>query len=264
MKFALIAGQRIEAFAGGRGACPLCRGEVIAKCGSQRIPHWAHRGIRDCDSWAESETEWHRAWKNRFPTEFQEFIQHDETSGERHIADVRTAHGLVLEFQHSHIDPDERTARERFYGNMVWIVDGTRLQRDYPRFLKGKDGLRPIIQGYYLLAFPEECFPAIWLSSSVPVIFDFRGNVAQDSSDPLKSTLWCLIPGRAEGNAVVVGMSAEQLVEVAPTRPQLLPVAEILSNISKGIREQRAQREHQHFASLRGAAARPRRRFKRF
>jgi hypothetical protein len=29
---------------------------------------------------------------------------------------------------------EERAAREGFYGNMVWVADGTRLQRDFPRF----------------------------------------------------------------------------------------------------------------------------------
>ena len=162
--------------------CRRCNGEFFAKCGTHRVAHWAHRGIRDCDAWAEKETEWHRAWKNNFPAECQEFIQHDGQSGEKHIADFRTPHGLVIEFQHSHLDPQERTKRERFYGNMVWVVDGTRLQRDYPRFNMGKDHLRRTpIQGYFLLAFPDECFPAMWLDSSVPVIFDFRG---ADSQQP--------------------------------------------------------------------------------
>jgi len=264
MKYALLTGERIEAFAGGRGVCPSCHGEVIAKCGSHRIPHWAHRGIRDCDSWAEKETEWHRAWKNKFAAQFQEFIQYDEKSGERHIADVRTSHGLVLEFQHSHLDPQERTARERFYGNMLWIVDGTRLQRDYARFLKAKDGFRRIADGHYLLSFPDECFPMMWLDSSVPVIFDFRGVDVSDSSDRFKNTLWCLLPGRAEGQAVVVGISPEQFVTIAPSRPQLLPVAETLSNISQVLREQRAQQEYQQLARMREGPALRRRRFPRF
>jgi hypothetical protein len=122
MRFALVSGQRVEASARGRGMCPVCHAEVIAKCGTRRVSHWAHRGIRDCDSWAEGETDWHRAWKNNFPAECQEFIQHDGQSGEKHIADVRTSHGLVIEFQHSHLEPLERVARERFYGNMVWVV----------------------------------------------------------------------------------------------------------------------------------------------
>src|SRR5712671_2207782 len=177
MRYALAGGQRVEAYAGGRGMCRRCNGEVIARCGTRRVAHWAHRGMRDCDTWAEKETDCHRAWKNNFPAECQEFIQHDGQSGERHIADVRTPHGLVIEFQHSHLKPLERTARERFYGNMVWVVDGTHLQRDYPRFYRRKDDFfrnmvwvvdgshlqrdyprfyrrkddfRPTIQGYFL------------------------------------------------------------------------------------------------------------------
>ncbi|MBH5371012.1 competence protein CoiA family protein [Bradyrhizobium glycinis] len=92
--------------------------------------------------------------EEHFPAHFQEYIQHDLKAGERDIADVRTDHGLVLEFQHSHLDEKERAAREQYYGNMIWIVDGTRLQRDYPRFLKGKDGFRSGgIPGHFLLPF---------------------------------------------------------------------------------------------------------------
>jgi len=47
--------------------CRRCNGEVIAKCGTHRVAHWAHRGMRDCDTWAEKETDWHRVWKNNFP-----------------------------------------------------------------------------------------------------------------------------------------------------------------------------------------------------
>lgn len=233
MRYALAGGQRVEAYAGGKGVCCRCSGEVIAKCGTHRVAHWAHRGIRDCDSWAEKETDWHRVWKDNFPAECQEFIQHDAQSGEKHIADVRTPHGLVIEFQHSHLDPLERAARERFYGNMVWVVDGLRLQRDYPRFIRGKDSLRHTtiqgLQGYFLLAFPDECFPAMWLDSPVPVIFDFRGVDDSQPPDALKDALWCLLPGRAEGSAVVVRMSRQEFVRVAPSRPQLLPVQEILA-----------------------------------
>ena len=241
MKYALVNDQRKEAFPGGKGLCHHCGGDVIARCGSYRIHHWAHRGNRDCDSWAEKETEWHRAWKSNFPAECQEFIQHDGQSGERHIADVRTNYGLVIEFQHSHLDPQERAARERFYGNMIWVVDGTRLQRDFPRFLKGKDDLRQTnAQGYFVLAFPEECFPTMWLDSSVPVIFDFRGVDEHALPDVWRDGLWCLLPGRAEGHAVVVGMSREQFVAIAPSRPQLLLVQDTMTAFTQYIREMRA------------------------
>jgi competence protein CoiA len=175
MRFALVGGQRVEAYASGRGFCPFCSGEVFAKCGTRRVFHWAHQEIRDCDSWAE-ESDWHLAWKSKFPAEYQEFIQRDAQTGEKHIADVRTRLGLVIEFQRSPLDPQERAKRERFYGNMMWVVDGTRLPGDYPRFVRGKGDLRSTtIPGCFLLASPNKCFPAKWLDSSVPVIFDFRG-----------------------------------------------------------------------------------------
>ena len=114
MKYALVTGQRVEAYAGGRGTCRVCNGEVIAKCGTHRVFHWAHLAISDCDSWAKEETEWHRAWKDKFPADYQEFFQHDGESGGRHIADVRTPHGLVIEFQHSHLKPLERADASAF------------------------------------------------------------------------------------------------------------------------------------------------------
>jgi len=241
MKYALVNHTRAEAFSGGKGLCPSCQAEVIAKCGSFRIPHWAHRAIRDCDPWSEKETEWHRTWKNNFPADFQEYVQHDSNTGERHIADVRTDHGLVIEFQHSHLDEHERIARERFYGNMIWVVDGTRLQRDYPRFLKGKDGFRfGGIQGYFLLSFPEECFPKGWLNSSAPVIFDFQGS--ETSADVQRNTLWCLLPGRAGAYAVIVGISREQFVALAPTRAELI-ARNTVSNFAQVLAEQAQQKD---------------------
>jgi competence protein CoiA len=68
----------------------------------------------------------------------------------------------------------------------------------------------------------------MWVNSSVPVIFDFRGVDERLPLDQFRDTLWCLLPGRVGGSAVVVGMSREQFVEVAPSRPHLLPVQETL------------------------------------
>jgi competence protein CoiA len=138
MRFALINDNRVEAQPQLRGLCSSCSRPVIAKCGTRKIWHWSHKNKTDCDNWWEPETEWHRTWKDNYPTDWQEVPLLDERTGEKHIADVRTVHNLVIEFQHSYIDPQERTSREQFYKNVVWVVDGTRLKRDYPRFLKGK------------------------------------------------------------------------------------------------------------------------------
>jgi len=68
----------------------------------------------------------------------------------------------------------------------------------------------------------------MWLDSSVPVIFDFLGVDESQPPHAIRDGLWCLLPGRAKGSAVVVGMSREQFVQVAPSRPQLLAVQETL------------------------------------
>ena len=137
MRFALVNGQRRTAEKGLTGICPACGGPVLAKCGEKKAHHWAHK--RQCsDTWATGkETDWHLGWKNCFPEAWQERILKDVQSGEKHIADILTEHNLVLEFQHSPIDPEERRARERFYSQdgrrMVWVVDCTQHQRDLKR-----------------------------------------------------------------------------------------------------------------------------------
>ena len=130
MLIALINNQRTPAAPGLRGLCPVCQQPVTAKCGELRAWHWAHSSKKDCDSWWE-ETDWHRAWKSHFPIGWQEVIKYDQRSGEKHIADICTAHNLVLEFQHSPLHPQERTARESFYKNMIWIVDGVDLMAEH-------------------------------------------------------------------------------------------------------------------------------------
>ncbi len=135
MKFALYKGERVEAEATLKGAlCPVCDAEVIAKCGNKNIHHWAHKSKRKCPHQWENETQWHRDWKNNFPLEWQEVPLYDSETGEKHIADIKTPNGLVVEFQHSNIKPEEILARNNFYKNIIWIVDGTRRKTDEKKF----------------------------------------------------------------------------------------------------------------------------------
>ncbi len=222
MRFARINNKLIEAEHGLKGLCPGCSQPVFAKCGEQRIWHWAHRNNRICDNWWEPETEWHRSWKNNYPADWQEVFLPDEQTGEKHIADIRTPHNLVIEFQHSHINPIERTIREKFYQNIVWVVDGSRLKRDYPRFRKGiLKSKRTKKQGFYFVDFPDEVFPTNWLNSSMPVIFDFRGISATEQDDIIRNTLWCLLPQRVENLTVVVGIGRESFIEITHNKAQL-------------------------------------------
>jgi competence protein CoiA len=205
MRYAFVESQRQEAAPRLKGMCLGCAKPVIAKCGSIRIWHWAHTGHVTCSFEREKETKWHRKWKNCFTAEAQEVICHAPT-GERHIADVKTLEGVVLEFQHSYLPLDERVARERFYQTMFWVVDGTRLKRDKSRF-QGipRKLLKTKRKGLYLTKHPEESFPANWLDCKVPVFFDFEG-IASTETDSVADgkSLWGLLPGRVEGRAAVV------------------------------------------------------------
>lgn len=200
MRFALIDGVKVEASKGAKGFCQSCGAEMIAKCGDFKINHWAHKRKYQCDTWWETETEWHRKWKGNYPIEWQEVIQIDRDTNQKHIADIHTNKGLVIEFQHSHLNPEERRKREGFYKNMVWVVDGTRLKRDFPRFFKEwkSNGISEVRRtdksGIFEVWFPEFCFPEAWLKSSVPVIFDFLGDGTLEDPESIRNSLYCLFP----------------------------------------------------------------------
>ena len=55
---------------------------MLARCGTKKVWHWAHKGRRHCDHWWENETEWHRDWKNLFLSDWQDVPARDE-AGER-------------------------------------------------------------------------------------------------------------------------------------------------------------------------------------
>jgi hypothetical protein len=176
---------------------------MTAKCGEHRVRHWAHRGTRTCDPWWESETDWHRAWKNQFPREWQEII-HQSEAGEKHIADVKTEYRVVLEFQHSHLRRDEREAREKFYQKMVWVVDGLRRVRDRSRFFESL-ARASIVKAKpltYSLRSNGGALLRDWVDSRKPVFFDFGDN--SEPGDPPSfggPVLWRLEPGSPKGEA---------------------------------------------------------------
>ena len=182
MRFALVDGQRHLPKKGLKGFCPVCGSPVMARCGEVRGHHWAHVKGMDCaDTWnTGKETDWQLGWKNKFPEEWQERILKDTTTGEKHIADVLTDKNLVVEFQHSPIQPDERRARETFYTSegrrMVWVVDISDSQRALKKIKEHLSNLSqpPALRTWYRLSFPDEVFPVQWTrgNSLVPVAFD--------------------------------------------------------------------------------------------
>jgi competence protein CoiA len=207
MKYAIVNNIKAEAIKGVIGTCPNCRAELIAKCGNIKIHHWSHKRLNNCDNWWETETAWHRNWKNNYPVDWQEISMKDSKSGEKHIADILTGDNLVIEFQHSFINSTERQSREVFYKNMVWVIDGRRLKLDYPRFLKGMDTFRPVRKGISLLYFPEEYISSSWLGSKMPIILDFNKYQSTDDSAPALIPLYCIFPVRIDGAAVIAEIS---------------------------------------------------------
>lgn len=213
MKYAIAEnGEKIEAAPGAKGICSGCGDALIAKCGPIKINHWSHKGKLHCDPWWENETEWHREWKDHFSSERQEICLKDNATGEKHIADVRTESGIVVEFQHSFIKQEEMASREQFYKNMVWVVDGTRLKTDLKRFHKNKNNLRNIFKGViFQNLFPEETLNKNWVERTKPVFFDFSG-LGKNVPDGKQKLLFCLLPGRVGRGGVVLAMTQNDFV----------------------------------------------------
>ncbi len=207
MPLALVDGQRQEPQSEVSGTCICCGDPVVAKCGPKRVWHWAHKNARRCDPWWENETDWHRHWKGQFPKDWHEKIQYAE-DGERHIADVKTDQGWVMEFQHSPIKPAERQAREAFYGKLIWVVDGLSRKRDRPRFLKHWEvgAFAPIGPTLPVRIFPYE-FALLeeWGGSTASVFFDFGE----------EEVLWWLLPKRsAKGPAYLAHFPRAEFIEL--------------------------------------------------
>lgn len=145
MEIALVNGERSEPFAGGRGTCPQCDYPMIAKCGPRVLHHWAHFGRRNCDQWWETETPWHRAWKALFPVGCRE-VSHVAEDGEIHRADIKTPTGIVIEIQNSPMPDAERISRERFYGNLVWVINGAHFVKNFDLYHRLPDPTSDVAQ----------------------------------------------------------------------------------------------------------------------
>jgi hypothetical protein len=176
MRYALVDGLQAEPEPRLKGICKSCGSILISKCGKHKLWHWAHKSTVHCDQWWEPETEWHRAWKNLFPKDWQEVIHFDPFTDEKHIADVKTSHGQVIEFQHSPMKPEELRSREEFYKNMAWVIDGCRGELDEATFNMGL-GSR-IDPPNHPTIFPFQWWSQSklfknWWTATCPVFLDF-------------------------------------------------------------------------------------------
>lgn len=158
MLLANTGSGRTTATPGTSGACPMCMAPLIPKCGLIKQWHWAHLASTECDPWVEHETEWHREWKRCFRNDEIEICLGP------HRADVKTARGRILEFQHSTISAIEIQERERFYGpGLVWVVDAEPFLRNI--FFHSRDGFMTF---YWRWRRPS------WGLAKCPVFLDTR------------------------------------------------------------------------------------------
>lgn len=208
--FALVDRRRQLPEPGLSGRCQVCSAAMIAKCGEIRIWHWAHHGKRRCDPWWENQTAWHRNWKDQFPPEWQEIV-HRAKNGEKHIADVKTARGWVIEFQHSYLTPAERRSREAFHRFMVWVVDGLRRKRDKSGFKTAlREAVRLRKEPLTLLVPSDGCtILREWAGSRVLVFFDFG-----------EANLWCLDPKDRDGWVLLTSVQRAGLIKVFHADPK--------------------------------------------
>src|SRR5690606_32761452 len=113
-------------------------------------------------------------------------------------------------------------SREQFYKNMVWVVDGTRLKRDFTRFVNGMVSSKKIKnQNIYLIRFPEKTFSKNWIDSLVPVIFDFYDPTTIDGQHPLSKLLWCLLPDKIQDHSKLVPMNRNVFLDITIKNPQI-------------------------------------------
>jgi competence protein CoiA len=131
MKYALVNGVKQESAPKLKGVCCNCGAITQSKCGTKKIWHWAHTTLQHCDPWWENETEWHRLWKGYFPYQNQEVVHFDNATGEKHIADIKTDNGMVIEIQNSPMNEAEMFSREHFYGKMMWIINGEKFKNNF-------------------------------------------------------------------------------------------------------------------------------------
>jgi competence CoiA-like predicted nuclease len=150
MLLAIKNNKKIYAEPKKRAICPLCNGEVIAKCGEIKIWHWAHKSRFICDSFGEVESEWHLKWKKNFPKEMQEF------KFENHFADIYNKK-QVIELQSTSLSPKQIIEREKFYRNMIWILNGKTLCKNLY---------------YFKVRYNWKWFPQSWGFATKPIYID--------------------------------------------------------------------------------------------
>jgi hypothetical protein len=128
---------------------------------------------------------------------------HKAPDGERHIADVKTDRGWVIEFQHSHIKPEERQSRDDFYKPLVWVVDGKTRIRDQAQFYSVVTAGEQLGAGLIKTYTKGSALLRDWETSKWPVFFDFG----------LDDGLWWHVKGAPDAPSYFLKLSHSDFVQ---------------------------------------------------
>jgi competence CoiA-like predicted nuclease len=177
MIWAISNQERIKAEPNKTALCDICGKQLIPKCGSIKVWHWAHRSNNNCDAWSEHETRWHIDWKNEFPKEQQEIViekevkidlldGHKRNMGfelhkQKHRADIKI-NNLIIELQNSSISSEEIIERENYYGHLIWLLNGATIGRGIE--IRERKGV---------ITFRWKFPPKSWWYSNKPKFIDF-------------------------------------------------------------------------------------------
>lgn len=99
--------------------CPVCSGKLILRAGEVNAHHFAHEAGACPDHWHYDMSDWHKTMQEQFPIECREVVM--KHNGEIHRADI-FKDGVVVEFQHSPITPQEFRERNTFYNTLGYKV----------------------------------------------------------------------------------------------------------------------------------------------
>ncbi|MBR6084450.1 MAG: hypothetical protein IKP61_02395 [Spirochaetales bacterium] len=163
--------------------CRCCNKRVYYVAGNPghkfgKCSHFRHyRGCLCTDDWNHDKTQWHKDWQDCFPIENQEVIV--ENQGKKHIADVFIPESkVVVEFQHSHISPNEFNERNEFYMalgfRVIWVFD-TQKQFSRNRIGIGERGYDALREAYYWDT-PIDCLDNYELNTDVDIFLQIIGD----------------------------------------------------------------------------------------
>lgn len=150
--------NKIEPTPNTHAYCPDCNAELIAKCGSIKIWHWAHKANSSYCNYM-PETEWHLDWKRRAI----DCGHNVEVKIDNHITDImRTDMKRVIELQHSSIMPSDIINRCETFKTIEhkidWVFDLEDKYDENNLIFRQKDG-------FYT-------FKQKWQKSVLHVLFD--------------------------------------------------------------------------------------------